>query len=69
MAHATRLFPELRPGASLLWFAFRFGDGSISEDVTRAVAARRAGEPVHLMPKTLLAAYSLRSVYRSATHA
>jgi hypothetical protein len=65
MADVARLFPELRPGASLRWFAFHFADGSINEDWNRAIAARRAGEDVHVMPKSLAAYYKMTRAARS----
>ena len=67
MEDTGRLVPELLPGASLLWYAFQLDDGSITQKMARAIEARRAGEAVRLIPKTYLAAYFLRSVYRSAS--
>jgi hypothetical protein len=60
MAHTDRLFPELKPGVSLGWYAYQFSDGPLGHDVTQAIAARRAGQFVRLWPKTILAAYLLR---------
>jgi hypothetical protein len=57
---SNRLFPELSPHASLRWYVYLFGDGSISRDPARAIAARRAGEFVRLWPRDLRAAYLLR---------
>lgn len=65
---SVRLFPELVHGASLQWFAFVLEDGSITRDVARAIAARRAGQVVQLWPKSLRAAYLLRSVRERAAH-
>jgi len=67
MNHADRLFPELAPGVSLHGYLYRFGDGSISSDMTRAIAARRAGQVVRLWPKNIIAAYQLRGVLKSAS--
>jgi hypothetical protein len=59
MAKADRLFPELKPGTSPRWYAYRFSNGSISLDPARAIAAKRAGQSVHLVRKTIRAARRL----------
>ena len=55
----SRLFPELARGASLRWYIYQLGDGSISRDPARAIAARKAGEFVRLIPQHIGAAHLL----------
>jgi hypothetical protein len=63
----ARLFPELRAGVPLNWYAFQFVDDSYSRDPGRAIAARRAGQFVRLIPKTVLAYYWMSRDHRSAS--
>ena len=45
----NRLFPELKEGASLHWFTFQFElGGPFVKDISRAIAARKAGQFVRL---------------------